>query len=82
MLPRREIDTLLLTVTDAVATKGKAAEGSLADCGDGCGGHDELYGLERAEAVRDDGEAWGAELVGPWTRALERYAERWRIGRA
>jgi hypothetical protein len=47
------------------------------------GGHDELlYGLQRAEAARDDGEAWGAELVAHWTRALGRFAQRYRIGRA
>jgi hypothetical protein len=39
------------------------------------GGHDELmYGLQRAEAARDEGEARGQELVGQWARALDRYA--------
>jgi hypothetical protein len=37
---------------------------SRADHGDATGGHDELlHGLQRAQAARDDGEAWGAELV-------------------
>jgi hypothetical protein len=56
---------------------------SRANRGDVDGGHDELlYGLQRAEAARGDSEAWGADLVGHWQRALERYVRVYRIGRA
>jgi hypothetical protein len=73
-IPDLELDLFTNTVDPAV---------SRADRGDVAGGHDELlYGLERAEAARDAAEAWGAELVGHWTRALERFAREYRIGRA
>jgi hypothetical protein len=71
-IPDVELDVFTNTVD---------AAGSRANRGDVTGGHDELlHGLQRAEATRDDGEAWGEELVGQWQRALERYAETWRIG--
>jgi hypothetical protein len=74
---RRRDATMLPSPTSNSTSVSRANRGDLA------GAHDELpYGLQRAEAARDDGEAWGAELVGRWTRALERYAERWGIGRA
>jgi hypothetical protein len=73
-VPDLELDLFTNTVDAAV---------SRADRGDVAGGQDELlHGLARAEAARDDGETWGAELVGHSERALERYAERWQIGRA
>ena len=73
-LPRAELDTLLLTVSKAVelAEEGKAADGYQAL----------LAGLRRAEEARDDGEAWGEELVRRWQAALDRYAQRHGIGRA
>lgn len=69
--PYLELDLFTTTIDAAV---------SRANRGDIAGGHDELlYGLERTVAAQQDGEAWGAELVGHWNRALERYAERWRM---
>jgi hypothetical protein len=73
-LPRVEIDTLLMTVTDAVD---RAMEG------DPAGGYEALLaGLRRAEEIRDEGAEYGAELVTRWQDALDRFAERYRIGRA
>ena len=44
---------------------------SRANRGDITAGHDELlHGLQCAEAARDDGEAWGADLVGHWQPVL------------
>jgi hypothetical protein len=52
-IPDLELDLFTTTVDVAV---------SRANRGDVAGGHDELlYGLHRAEAARDDGEAWGPE---------------------
>lgn len=73
-VPDVELDLFTTTVDVAI---------SRANRGDVTGGHDELlHGLQRAEAARDDGEEWGAELCERWEAALARYAERWRIGRA
>jgi hypothetical protein len=55
LIPDHELDLFTNTVDAAV---------SRANCGDVAGGHDELlHGLQRAEAARDNGEAWGPELV-------------------
>jgi len=47
-------------------TSHRALPGPLIRAGkDVAGGHDELlYGLERAEAAREVGEAWGKEFAG------------------
>jgi hypothetical protein len=74
VLPRNEIDTLLTTITDAV---------DLAAEGDAHLGYEALRaGLRRAEELRDAGQQWGEELARRWQEALDRFAERWRIGRA
>jgi hypothetical protein len=66
MIPALELD-LFVTTRDVAVSR--------ANRGDVAGGHDELpYGLQRAEPARDDGEAWGAERVEQWERALEKYA--------
>jgi hypothetical protein len=68
VIPDVEPDLFTTTIDRAV---------SRADRGDLVGGHDELlYGLQRAEAAREDGEAWGAELVGQWERTLERFKRK------
>jgi hypothetical protein len=70
MIPAVELDLLVTTVDVAV---------SRANRGDLAGGHDELlYGRQCAEAARD-GEAWGPEMVGHWTRALERFARKYHL---
>lgn len=74
MLPRREFDTLLLTMTDVV---------DLADNGDAAEGYTALLaGLHRAKELRDEGFEWGEELVRRWEMACDLYAERHGIGRA
>jgi hypothetical protein len=56
---------------------------SRANRGDVAGGHDGLmHGLQRAQAARDDGEAWVAELAEQGQQALERHARVYWIGRA
>ncbi len=73
-LPRPELDTLLLTISEAVdlAEEGKAADGYQAL----------LSGLRRAAEAAEGGEPGGQELARRWQEALDRYAERHRIGRA
>jgi hypothetical protein len=68
-IPDVELELFIATVDVAV---------SRANRGDVAGGHDELlYGLQRAEAALDDGEAWAAELVEQWGSG----GEHWCTGR-
>lgn len=68
-LPPIELDTLLLTFTEAV---------DLAEVGSVLVGYRCLLGgLERAQEADEAGEPWGVELVARYSLALERYAERW-----
>jgi hypothetical protein len=72
MLPDHELDTLLITVTDAVdlARAGDVAEGYTAL----------LAGLHRAKEVAAAGEPWAGELVSRYREALENFAREWRVG--
>jgi hypothetical protein len=71
MLPTNEIDTLAMTVTDAVDL---AVEGKLAD------GYSELLaGLKRAEEIAAEGVEWGPELVHWWRGALENYCDSYGV---
>jgi hypothetical protein len=74
MLPDHEINTLILTVTEAVdlALAGEIADGYQAL----------LAGLHRAEEIAEEGEPCAEELVARWRRALDTYAKRWGVGRA
>ena len=40
-----------------------------------------LRGLYRAKQAQARGEVWGKEAVERWEQAVERFAERWGIGR-
>jgi cation diffusion facilitator CzcD-associated flavoprotein CzcO len=71
MLPTNEIDTLTMTVTDAIDL---AAEGKVAD-GYAC----LLWGLHRAEDIAAEGIEWGAELRGRWQAACEDYCTRYGV---
>ena len=73
MLPDHELDTFLVTVTDAVdlARAGEIADGYTALLG----------GLHRAREIADAGELWAAELVRRYHEAVENYAREWRVGR-
>ena len=74
MIPDDELNLLVNTV-DLAASR--------ASGGDVAAGYEELlYGLHRAKALRDDGEAWGEALVQQWRGALDRYAARFPVGRA
>jgi uncharacterized protein YjbI with pentapeptide repeats len=64
-----EIDTLTMTVTDAIDM---AREGQITD-GYAC----LVWGLHRAEEIAGDGIAWGAELVMRWQQACDNYARRY-----
>jgi hypothetical protein len=70
-IPDHELDLFLNTVDTAVA---RAAEGLLAD------GHCELvYGLRRAEALRDEGHAWAGTLVTRYRIAVDNYCESYGV---
>jgi hypothetical protein len=71
MLPTHEIDTLTMTVTDAVDL---AAEGQVAD------GYGVLvWGLHRAEEMVEAGEPWAEELRGRWQTAVDNYCIRYGV---
>jgi hypothetical protein len=71
VLPTKEIDTLTMTVTEAIDF---AAEDNVAD------GYTALMaGLQRAREIAEEGIEWGAELVGRWRLACENYARRNRV---
>jgi hypothetical protein len=74
MLPRNEIDTRLITVVEAV---------DLADAGEETDGFQALLaGLHRTRELQENGLEWAGELVRRWQEAVQRSAERYRIGRA
>ena len=71
VLPTHEIDTLTLTVTEAIdlAAEGKPEDGYTAL----------LAGLQQAEEVAADGVEWGKELVSRWRTACENYAKHYGV---
>jgi hypothetical protein len=71
MLPTHEIDTLTMTVTDAIDL---AAEGKVAD-GYAC----LTWGLHRAEDIAEEGIELGEELVSRWRLACESYCRRYGV---
>jgi hypothetical protein len=73
MLPCHEFDTFLMTITDATefAREWNVGDGYIAL----------LAGLYRAKQAREEGEPWGAELVGRYEAALERYARLYGVAR-
>ena len=71
MIPREEIENMLVIVQDAVHL---AAEGSVED-----GYADLLAGLHRAERLRETGASWADELVTHYRFTLEQFAERYHI---
>lgn len=74
MLPRNEIDTLLMIAVRA---------DDLADRGHVAAGYEALLaGLHRAKELQSAGFTWGAELVRSWEMVCNEYAEDYRIGRA
>jgi len=74
MLPRVEVDNLLTAVFEAVDL---AAEGHVAD-----GYQAFLFGKQRALEGEANFEPWAEELEGRWDAAIERYADRYGVGRA
>jgi hypothetical protein len=73
MLPDHELDTFLITVTEAVDL---VRAGEVADRYTAL-----LAGLHRAREMADTGEPWAAELVRRYREAVENYAREWRVGR-
>jgi hypothetical protein len=71
VLPTNEIDTLTMTVTDAIDL---AAEGHLAD-----GYAALLAGLKRAEEIAAEGVEWGPELVEWWKGACQNYCDSYGV---
>lgn len=73
-LPEKELERLEMTTRDA---------GNIAAAGEIANGYAMLMaGLRRAKEIRDGGAEYGADLAKRWQDALDRFAERWRIGRA
>ena len=71
MLPSNEIDTLTMTVVDAIDL---AANGQLA------GGYAALLaGLHRAEEIAEEGIKWGAELADRWRLACDNHAKEYGV---
>ena len=70
-LPPHELNTLLLTATEAadLATSGEVLNGYRCL----------LAGLERAEAAERAGEPWGPALVAGYRKVLLRYGLTWRV---
>src|SRR6059036_19246 len=71
MIPTTVIDTLAITVSDAVDL---AAEGKLAD-----GYAALLAGRRRAEEIAAEGVEWGEELLRWWQGACENYCDRYGV---
>lgn len=69
-IPRVELDTLVMTATDAVdcALAGEVADGYTAL----------LAGLERAREI-SEGEPWGPALITRWQIAVHGYCERYGV---
>jgi hypothetical protein len=74
MLPRVEVDNLVNAVFEALDL---AADGLVAD-----GYRVLLIGRQRALEGEQNFEPWAEELEGRWDAALERYADRYGVGRA
>jgi hypothetical protein len=72
-LPVSVIDPLILTVEEAVDL---AHAGQVAD-----GYQVLLIGKARSLEGEKNFEAWAEELDRLWSGAIERYAERWGVGR-
>ena len=71
MIPTSEIDTLTMTLTEAIDL---ALEGSLAD------GYTALMaGLQRVEENAEKGAEWGTALVARWRLACENYVLRYDV---
>ena len=71
MIPTNEIDTLTMTVVDAIDL---AADGQLAD-----GYAALLAGLHRAEEIAEEGIEWGQELADRWRLACDNYAKQYGV---
>ena len=71
MLPTNEIDTLTMTVTEAInlAAEGKPEDGYTIL----------LVGLQRVEEIATEGIEWGRELVERWRTAGENYAKHYGV---
>jgi hypothetical protein len=74
MLPRVEVDNLITAVFEAVDL---AAEGHIAD-----GYQVLLLGKQRALEGEANFEPCAEELDRRWDAAIERYADRYGVGRA
>jgi len=74
MLPRADIGNVLTAGFEAVDL---AAEGQVAD-----GYQVLLLGKQRALEGEASLEPWAEKLEGRWDAALERYADRYGVGRA
>jgi hypothetical protein len=74
MIPHAEIATLMLAVGDALdlAKAGQVANGYMIL----------LQGLQRAHAVDEAGEKWGAELRQRYQAAADDFAQQYSLGRA
>jgi hypothetical protein len=71
MIPRDEIENMLVIVSDAIHL---AAEGSVDD-----GYADLLAGLHRAERLRETGEPWVEDLVHHYQFTMRQFAERFHV---
>ena len=73
-IPDFELDLLGNAVDAAI---GLAAQGRIAD------GYGELsYGLERAQAAREEGEEWAEGPVTRYRLALDNYCESYGVARS
>jgi hypothetical protein len=71
MLPTNEIDTLTMTVTDAIDLP---REGQIAD-GYAC----LVWGLHRAEEIAEETVEWGPGLVTRWQQPCDSYSHRYGV---
>jgi hypothetical protein len=70
-IPDPELDLYLNTVETVVSC---AAQGQLVE------GHAELvYGLRRAELLREEGHAWADDLVRRYRAAVENYCQSYGV---
>jgi hypothetical protein len=74
MLPRIEVDNLINAVFEALDL---AADGRVPD-----GYQVLLLGQQKALEGEANFEPWAEEMEGRWDAALERYADRYGVGRA
>jgi hypothetical protein len=73
VLPRAEVDALTRSLAEVLAL---AEDGQVAD-----GYELLLWGVQRAEAARNEGGVWGDELVSCWEWALADYTVRYGLPR-